>query len=355
MICSGEALPHELQERFFARLPGVELHNLYGPTEAAVDVTYWACRRGDERLTVPIGRPVANTQMYVLDARMRPVPVGVAGELYIGGVQVGRGYIGRGDLTMERFVPDPFSRTPGARLYKTGDLARHLPDGAIEYLGRTDFQVKIHGQRIELGEIEATLDKHAGVAQSVVMIREDNPGDQRLVAYVVPRQADYSTADLKERLSNQLPLYMVPSAFVLLDELPLTSNGKVDRKALPPMGAAFTTREYEAPVGEIELTLAQIWVNVLKLKRIGRHDHFFDVGGNSLLMMQVIAQSLNLGIQLTPLMMFRYPTVRSLATHLAREGDAVPSYEHVQERAQRQREAIARRHRVRPEKLNDVY
>jgi amino acid adenylation domain-containing protein len=162
VICSGEALTRELQERFFTRLPGVELHNLYGPTEAAVDVTYWACRRGYARLTLPIGRPVANTQVYVLDRHLQPLPAGVPGELYIGGVQVGRGYVGRPDLTAERFVPDPFSKRPGARLYKTGDMARHLPDGAIEYLGRLDYQVKIRGQRIELGEIEAVLDQYRG-------------------------------------------------------------------------------------------------------------------------------------------------------------------------------------------------
>src|SRR5690606_8752656 len=248
VICSGEALPHELQERFFARLPGAELHNLYGPTEAAVDVTYWACQRGDDRLTVPIGRPLANTQMYVLDSQMQPVPIGVAGELYIGGVQVGRGYSGRDDLTAERFVPDPYSRTPGARLYKTGDLARYLPDGAIDYLGRLDHQVKIRGQRIELGEIEATLDQHAGVAQSVVMAREDSPGDQRLVAYVVRRQADLAITAMKEHLSAQLPAYMVPSAFVLLAELPLTSSGKVDRKQLPAPGSAdVPLADYVAP------------------------------------------------------------------------------------------------------------
>ena len=224
VICSGEALPHDLQERFFARFPKVELHNLYGPTEAAVDVTYWACRRGDQRLTVPIGRPVANTQMYVLDARMNPVPLGVAGELYIGGVQVGRGYVRRPELTAARFVPDPFSHKPGARLYKTGDLARYLPDGAIEYLGRADFQVKIRGQRIELGEIEATLDKHAGVGQSVVLAREDMPGDQRLVAYLVPRQADLSIAELKDHLSRELPAFMVPGTFVFLQALPLNSK-----------------------------------------------------------------------------------------------------------------------------------
>jgi amino acid adenylation domain-containing protein len=324
VICSGEALPHELQERFFARLPGAELHNLYGPTEAAVDVTYWACRRGDERLTVPIGRPVANTQVYVLDARMEPVPVGVAGELYIGGVQVGRGYVGRADLTAERFVPDPFSRTPGARLYKTGDLARHLPDGAIEYLGRTDFQVKIRGQRIELGEIEATLDQHAGVAQSVVMMREDNPGDQRLAAYVVPRQADLSVKELKELLSKQMPSYMVPSAFVLLDAMPLTSSGKVDRKRLPaPEHSDVHQTAYVAPRTPTEEVLAEIWTNVLGLERVGIRDNFFELGGHSLLAVSVIERMRQAELKVNVGSLFLMPTIAELATAVAAESDDI--------------------------------
>jgi amino acid adenylation domain-containing protein len=316
VICSGEALPHELQERFFARLPAVELHNLYGPTEAAVDVTYWACRRGDERLTVPIGRPVANTQMYVLDSRMQPVPVGVAGELYIGGVQVGRGYVGRADLTAERFVTDPFSKRPGARLYKTGDLARHLADGAIEYLGRLDYQVKIRGQRIELGEIEAVLDKHPAVVQSVVLAREDSPGDTRLVAYVVARGE--APADLVERLRAHLrvslPEYMVPSAFVALDKLPLNPNGKVDRRALPaPDGAAYASRGYEAPVGEVETALARIWAEVLKLERVGRHDNFFELGGHSLLAVTLIERMRHTGLNADVQALFNNPTLAAFS------------------------------------------
>ncbi len=313
VLCSGEALPHELQERFFARLPNVELHNLYGPTEAAVDVTYWACRRGDERLTVPIGRPVANTQMYVLDARMRPAPLGVAGELFIGGVQVGRGYVGRDDLTVERFVPDPFSRTPGARLYKTGDLARHLPDGAIEYLGRLDYQVKIRGQRIELGEIEATLDKHPGVGQSVVLAREDTPGDQRLVAYVVARQAAPSAEELKEHLSRELPAYMVPSAFVFLEALPLTSSGKADRKLLPAPERSGARATYVEPRTATEEILAAIWAELLKLDRVGRDDDFFELGGHSLLAVSVIERMRRVGLNADVRTLFITPTVAALA------------------------------------------
>ena len=187
VICSGEALPYTIQERFFARLEA-ELHNLYGPTEAAVDVTYWACQRESELSTVPIGRPVANTQIYLLDSQLQPVPIGQPGELHIGGVQVARGYLNRPELTTEKFIPDPFNTDPDARLYKTGDLARYLPDGNILYLGRLDHQVKIRGNRVELGEIEATLSQHPSVREVVVVAREDRPGDKRLVAYFVPDQ-----------------------------------------------------------------------------------------------------------------------------------------------------------------------
>ena len=189
VICSGEALPLNLQEQFF-QLLAAQLHNLYGPTEAAVDVTHWRCRRDDERNIVPIGRPVANTQIYILDKYMQPVPIGVCGDLYIGGVQVGRGYHNRPDLTAEKFVPDPFSEDPAARMYKTGDLCRWLSDGNIEYLGRSDFQVKIRGLRIELGEIEAVLDRHKAVRQCVVVAREEAPGDKILVAYIERQQPE---------------------------------------------------------------------------------------------------------------------------------------------------------------------
>ena len=277
-----------------------------------MDVTYWACSKGDDRLTVPIGQPVANTQMYVLDARMRPAPVGVAGELYIGGVQVGRGYVGRDDLTAERFVSDPFSKTPGARLYKTGDLARHLPYGAIEYLGRLDYQVKIRGQRIELGEIEATLDKHAGVGQSVVMAREDTPGNQRLVAYIVPRQEAPSTEELKTHLLRELPAYMVPSAFVFLEALPLTSSGKVDRKLLP-MPERSGSKAYVAPRLPTEEILANIWAEVLKVERVGVYDNFFELGGHSLLAVSVIERMRRAGLNADVQTLFITPTIAALA------------------------------------------
>src|ERR1019366_8835694 len=229
VICSGGALPFELQERFFQRL-GAEFHNLYGPTEAAVDVSYWQCTPDTELSSVPIGKPIWNTQLYILDKHLRPVPIGVAGELHIGGVNLARGYLKKPELTAQKFIPDPFGLEAGARLYKTGDRARFLPDGNIEYLGRMDHQVKIRGFRIELGEIETALMECPGVKECVVLAREDAPGEKRLVAYVVAE----STADeLRRLLQDKLPNHMVPAVFVLRDTLPLLSNGKIDRKALP--------------------------------------------------------------------------------------------------------------------------
>jgi acyl-coenzyme A synthetase/AMP-(fatty) acid ligase/acyl carrier protein len=320
VICSGEALPYELQDGLFARLPAVALHNLYGPTEAAVDVTHWACRKGDERRVVPIGRPVANTQIYVLDRRMQPVPLGVAGELYIGGVQVGRGYVGRDDLTAERFVPDPFAAVPGARLYKTGDLARLLPDGAIEYLGRIDFQVKIRGFRIELGEIEAVLGRHPEVRQCVVLARADKSGEPRLVAYVVPRQQAPATPELERHLSRSLPAYMMPAHFEILPELPLTASGKLDRLALPAPDVAARRAAYVAPRNPLEQALAAIWAEVLKLERVGIEDNFFELGGHSLTATQIVSRvRARWGTELPVASVFTHRTVASLGALVERE------------------------------------
>jgi len=236
LITGGEALTFELQEEFQGML-GAELHNLYGPTEAAIDVTYWACERGSERQKVPIGRPIANTEVYILDERRQVVPVGVAGELHIGGLGLARGYWRRPELTAERFIPDPFSGEGGDRLYRTGDLVRYLEDGEIEYLGRLDQQVKVRGHRIELGEIEAVLSQHEGVRQSVVIAREDTPGLKQLVAYVVSEtergEQGVSSTELRSHLKEKLPDYMIPSFFVAMEEIPLTPNGKVDRRGLP--------------------------------------------------------------------------------------------------------------------------
>jgi amino acid adenylation domain-containing protein len=317
MVCSGEALPLELERRFFDRLPGVELHNLYGPTEAAVDVTFWACERDDRRGLVPIGRPVANTRIHILDRELRPLPVGVPGELLIGGVQVGRGYLARPDLTAERFVPDPISGEAGARLYRTGDLARLLADGVVDFLGRIDHQVKLRGLRIELGEIESALSRHPAVAQAVVVVREDAPGNPLLTAYYVPAgETAASLTDLRLALAAELPEYMIPSGFVPLPTLPLTASGKVDRKALPaPDGARPDLgREFVPPVGAVQERLAAIWAEVLRVERIGAHDNFFELGGHSLLATQVLSRVREaFGVELPLRAIFNTPTVAGIA------------------------------------------
>ncbi|WP_187650879.1 non-ribosomal peptide synthetase, partial [Xenorhabdus indica] len=260
--------------------------NVYGPTECTVDATLCPV---DLSLSQPsIGRPMANTQIYILDKQGQLLPFGVTGEIYIGGVGVARGYLNRPELTAERFIADPFSTTPNARMYKTGDLGRWLPDGNIDYLGRNDFQVKIRGFRIEPGEIEAQLIQCPGVNEAIVIAREDIPGDTRLVAYLQPQSGvELIPAELRQQLTQHLAEYMIPSAFVMLETFPLTPNGKLDRKALPaPNQSAVAVRDYEAPVGEVETVLAQIWQDLLGLERVGRYDHFFELGGHSLLAVQ---------------------------------------------------------------------
>ncbi len=347
VICSGEALTAELQQRFFAQWQHAELHNLYGPTEAAVDVTYWECKRDSTLPIVPIGRPVANTQMYVLDPHLQPVPVGVPGELHIGGVQVGLGYLNRPELTAEKFIADPYS---SGRLYKTGDLARWLPDGNIDFLGRIDFQVKIHGFRIELGEIEAALESHPAVRQAVVMARERAPGDLQLVAYLALAEsatvgAKVTVAELRSYLKERLPEYMTPSAFVIVDEFPLTSSGKVNRKALPPPteAALGASTHYVAPRSNIERQVADIWQTVLGVERVGVTDNFFDLGGHSLLIIRVHDQlRRSLAADLTIAEMFQYPTVEALAARIQRPEVPAVGLQQAQERAARQRAQLGR-------------
>jgi amino acid adenylation domain-containing protein len=289
VICSGETLPVDLMNRFFARMPQSELHNLYGPTEAAVDVSFWRCQPNEQLHSVPLGRPVANTQLYILDKHLQFLPIGVPGELHIGGIQVGRGYLNRPDLTSEKFIPNPFG---GGRLYKTGDLCRFLPDGNIEFIGRIDHQVKIRGFRIELGEIEAVAGKHPGVQQAVTILREDRPGDKRLVSYLVPfAGVVLDQIELSAYLKDRLPPYMLPSTFVFMDAIPLMANGKVDRKRLPePHLEEQAGRSYVAPHTLTEQTLAKIWMEVLGISRVSNNDDFFDLGGNSLSALQVIAR-----------------------------------------------------------------
>jgi acyl-coenzyme A synthetase/AMP-(fatty) acid ligase len=327
VICSGEALPAELARRFFERLPHVELHNLYGPTEAAVDVTYHPCVSGDADTSIPIGRPVANTSIVLLDARGRLVPLGVPGELFIGGVQVGRGYWRRPALTAERFVPDAFSHVPGARQYRTGDLARRLPGGEVEYLGRTDFQVKLRGFRIELGEVEAALAAHPAVREAVAVVREDAPGDARLVAYLVPSGDEAPpAAALRAWLGERLPEHLVPGTFVALPSLPLLPNGKADRRALPAPGATpREARDFIPPRTPAEKTIAGFWREVLGIERVGVEDNFFEIGGHSLLLAKVHARVRDaFHREVTMVEMFRHPTIRLLAAHLA-AGDAAPA------------------------------
>ncbi|MEU7763259.1 MULTISPECIES: non-ribosomal peptide synthetase/MFS transporter [Micromonospora] len=327
VICSGEELPLASAADFTARLPWCGLHNLYGPTEAAIDVTAWACEpdRLAEVTSVPIGAPIANLRLHVLDPSGAQCPVGVAGELHIGGVGLARGYHRRSALTAEKFVPDPFSGEPGARLYRTGDLARWVvgPDGAgvIEFLGRIDHQVKLRGLRIELGEIESALRDQPGVTEATVIVREDSPGDKRLTAYLV---GEAEHAALKAALKDTLPEYMVPAAFVTLDALPLTPNGKLDRKALP---APVVTREASValvePRDDTERALAAIWSEVLGVDTLGIDDDFFDLGGHSMLATQVVAKirKAELGGRAVGVMdLFQQRTIRDLAAFIS--GDA---------------------------------
>ncbi|NMO14854.1 amino acid adenylation domain-containing protein [Pyxidicoccus fallax] len=314
VVCSGEALPLDLAERCLKRLPGAGLHNLYGPTEAAVDVTYYACVPGEPRRSVPIGRPVANTQIRLLDVNLLPVPIGVSGELFIGGVQVGRGYLGRPELTAERFIPDPFSDTPGARLYRTGDVARWLPDGAIEYLGRADFQVKVRGLRIELGEIEAVLEQHPSVRQAVVVARADGGGDKRLVAYVVGRGEAVDPEALRALMQAKLPEYMVPSALMVLEALPLSPNGKVDRKALPAPELERAREGHVAPATPTEVEVAALFGELLGVERVGARDDLFKLGGNSLMATRVLARlRARFGVELPLRTLFQHSTVQQVA------------------------------------------
>jgi amino acid adenylation domain-containing protein len=325
VYCGGEVLPASLQERFHASL-GAELHNLYGPTEVSIDATHWTCARGDERRAVPIGRPLSNVQVYLLDADMNPVPVGVAGELYVGGDNLARGYLNRPALTAERFVPNPFSNEPGARLYRTGDLARHLPGGEIEYLGRVDHQVKVRGFRIELGEIEAALRSHPSARDAVVLAREEESGEKRLIAYVVADAHDAAPDDsddadaltiaaLREYVAERLPEYMMPSAFLLLDTLPALPNGKVDRHALLALEVKQPERgDGAAPRTPVEEVLCAIWAEVLGVERVGVEDNFFDLGGHSLLVTQVVSRARQVfEVELPLRSLFETPTVAGLA------------------------------------------
>lgn len=310
VFCGGEVLATDLQQRFFSRLPNVELYNLYGPTEATIDTTFWRCQSEAEYRVVPIGKAIANVQVYLLDSYLQLVPVGVSGEIYIGGDSLARCYGDRPDLTAQKFIPHPFAT--GKRLYKTGDLGRYRVDGAIEFLGRIDSQVKLRGFRIELGEIEAQLSQHPKVKQNVVIVREDIPGQQRLVAYIISRQQS-PTSELRSFLKQKLPDYTIPSIFIFLDALPLLPNGKIDRNSLPLPDTNRSELGFTAPRNSIEETLVQIWSQVLQVENIGVDDNFFELGGDSILSLQVIAKANQAGLQLTPKQIFEDQTIAQLA------------------------------------------
>ena len=321
VFCSGEALPFALQGRFFRRLKA-QLYNLYGPTEAAVDVTSWTCQPDGPLSIVPIGKPIWNTRIYILDTNLHPAPPGTAGELHIGGVALARGYLNRPQLTDEKFIPDPFSADPGARLYKTGDLARFLPDGNIEHLGRIDRQVKIRGFRIELEEIENVLSSHPGILQATVIAREDSPSAKRLVAYLVMRGETVAIGEVRRLLESKLPDHMVPAAFVVLSELPLTSSGKVDRAALPPpaFGDDRPNRDFAAPRSLLESSICKIWEEVLNVRRVGVDDNFNDLGGDSLSAARLFVRVHEVFHKRLPLAtLLQAPTVRALAEVLRDE------------------------------------
>ncbi|MDX8001105.1 amino acid adenylation domain-containing protein, partial [Xenorhabdus sp. Reich] len=326
LVLAGEACPPALVKRWAS---GRRMINAYGPTECTVCATLYLCDVRDEKAP-PIGQPIANTRIYILDAQGQPVPLGVAGEIHIGGAGVTRGYLNRPALTAERFIPDSFSAVPDARLYKTGDLGRWLPDGNIEYLGRNDFQVKLRGFRIELGEIETRLAQCSGVREAVVIAREDIPGEKRLVAYLQPQSGvELVPAELRQQLAQHLADYMLPSAFVTLETFPLTPNGKLDRKALPdPEQSAVATRGYEAPEGELETLLAQIWQELLGLERVGRHDHFFELGGHSLMAVSLIERLRGAGWLLDVRSVFSTPVLIEMAqmiqTHQGKPVFVVP-------------------------------
>jgi thioesterase domain-containing protein len=326
-ICSGEMLSLELAQRFQQQLPTCTMLNLYGSSEVAADATCYEIRDNIELACVPIGRPINNTQIYLLDRNMQVVPVGVPGELYVGGDGLALGYFERPELTAAKFVHNPFSTQPEALLYRTGDWARYLPDGNIAYLGRLDHQVKLRGMRIELGEIESVLSQHPTVHEAIVMAREDVPGDQRLVAYIVFHDGKTPTnAELRQYLAVRLPAYMLPSAYVYLDALPLTLNGKVDRRALPvPDGAReIVPVSYVAPQLPVHHQLVEIWEDLLNVRPIGIRDDFFKLGGHSFLAVRLMARIEQVCGKKLPLsILFEAATIEHLAGGLLQTEDRV--------------------------------
>ncbi|MGZ4164918.1 MAG: non-ribosomal peptide synthetase, partial [Tumebacillaceae bacterium] len=319
IIIGGEALYADDVAFWLDNAPDTELINEYGPTETVVgSIVHTVSRDLEVSGSIRIGRPIANTQIYLLDNHQQLVPVGATGEIYIGGAGVARGYLNLPELTAERFVAHPFTDKQDERLYRTGDLARYLANGDLEYLGRIDHQVKLRGFRIELGEIEAVLAQHPAVREAVVVVREDVPGDQRLVAYVVAKDEALASTELRGYVANHLPEYMVPSAYMLLETIPLTANGKVDRKALPvPDATRHAESEFVAPRTETEEQLAEIWQEVLRVEQVGIYDNFFELGGHSLMATQLLSRMRNaFEVELSLRLLFEMPTIASIAAHI---------------------------------------
>ena len=324
VMSGGEALSPELQESFFASFPEhVRLYNMYGPAEAAIDVTAWECQRGGGQKNIPIGYSIANVQLYILDTTLQPVAIGMAGELYIGGMSLARGYHQRPDLTAERFVPNPLSLEPGARFYRTGDLARYRADGAIEYLGRIDYQVKLRGFRIELGEIEAVLLQQPAIQQAITSIYKDTSSNQFLVAYLIPNGEPPTSEALRTALKEVLPDYMVPAAFVFMDAFPLIPSGKVYRQGLPaPDMSRISSAEtsYVAPSEIMHYQLLNIWEELHSVRPIGIRDNFFHLGGHSLLAARLVARIEQVfGTKISLSTLFARPTIEGLTFALQQQ------------------------------------
>jgi acyl-CoA synthetase (AMP-forming)/AMP-acid ligase II/acyl carrier protein len=313
-VSSGEEISVELAQRFRQLMPEAKLINLYGSSEVSADVSCYEVADGMQDRRIPIGRPIDNASIYILDSHLQPVPIGVPGELYIGGVGLARGYLNQPDLTAERFIPSPFGQEEV--FFKTGDLGRYLPDGNIEYRGRIDHQVKVRGFRIELGEIESQIKGLEAVSNCVVVLREDRAADQRLTAYYVCKDAQaVSESEVRRQLQAKLPEYMVPQHFVELSSIPLTPNGKVDRKALPkPQADGASAQGYVAPRTDAEQKIAAVWQEVLNRERVGVNDDFFELGGHSLLATQVMSRINKLfNIQLPLRRFFEATTIEALA------------------------------------------
>jgi acyl-CoA synthetase (AMP-forming)/AMP-acid ligase II/aryl carrier-like protein len=319
LLIGGDRVDTAIVGRVLERHPPARWLHCYGPTETTTFATTYEITRADQNRLLPIGRPIGNTRVYVLDAHSRPVPVGAVGELYVGGDGVARGYLNRDELTAERFLRDPFSSAPEPRMYRTGDRVRHRDDGNLEFLGRADQQVKIRGFRVEVGEIIASLSDHPAVREALVIAVGDGI-ERRLVAYVTARpDCETDVASLRAHLAAQLPEYMVPAAFVRLERLPLTANGKVDVRALPsPDSASVAQRAYEAPATATERSIAAIWCELLRAQRVGRHDNFFELGGHSLLAVSMIERLRREGLSVEVRTLFSAPTLADLALSIKR-------------------------------------